>query len=210
MYKSKFIIAAFIFINLFSQERTIYIAKNYWHTGVIISIDKEAVNLLPSLKFFKENNFVDIGMGEKDFYMSPSREILPAAKAILIPTDATIRMAEVPGDTSFLRRISDFLIELKLDNNSFRKLLMFVDSSITKNELGEEIIIEKRAEGSIVFYESPESYHLFNTCNTWLASALKYSGIDIDPSNVITSKELFRELLGKGKVIKFDTTDSFF
>lgn len=210
MYKSKFIIVAFIFINLFSQERTIYIAKNYWHTGVVIPIDKEAVKLLPSLKFFKENNFVDIGMGEKDFYMSPSREILPAAKAILIPTDATIRMAEVPGDTSFLRRISDFLIELKLDNNSFRKLLMFVDSSITKNELGEEIIIEKRAEGSIVFYESPESYHLFNTCNTWLASALKYSGMDIDPNNVITSKELFRELLGKGRVIKFDKTDSFF
>lgn len=210
MYKLKFIIAAFIFINLFSQERTIYIAKNYWHTGVIISIDKEAVKLLPTLKFSKENNFVDIGMGEKDFYMSPSREILPAAKAILIPTDATIRMAEVPGDTSFLRRTSDFLIELKLENNSFRKLLIFVDSSITKNELGEEIIIEARANGSIMFYESTESYHLFNTCNTWLANALKYSGMDIDPSNVITSKELFRELLGKGKVIKFDTTDSFF
>lgn len=210
MYKSKFIIVAFIFINLLSQERTIYIAKNYWHTGVVISIDKEAVKLLPSLKFVKENILVDIGMGEKDFYMSPSREILPAAKAILIPTDATIRIAEVPGDTSLLRRISDFLIELKLDNDSFRKLLMFVDSSITKNELGEEIIIEKRSEGSIVFFESTESYHLFNTCNTWLANALKYSGIDIDPSNVITSKELFRELLGKGKVIKFDTTGTFF
>lgn len=210
MNKLKFIIVAFLFINLLSQERTIYIAKNYWHTGVVISIDKEAVKLLPSLKFFKENNFVDIGMGEKDFYMSPSREILPAAKAILIPTDATIRIAEVPGDTSFLRKTSDFLMELKLDISSFKKLLVFVDSSIAKNEDGKEILIEARANGSIMFYESTESYHLFNTCNTWLAKVLEYSGVEINPNNVITSKELFRELLEKARVIKFDTTDTFF
>lgn len=199
-----------LFLSSFPQERTVYIAKNYWHTGIIIPTDTQDVKYLPVLKNFEDSKFVDIGMGEKEFYMSPSRDIVPAAKAILIPTDATIRIAEVPGDTSFLRRTSDFLLEMKFDTTSFNKLLKLIDSSLTKNNEGKEVVIESRAGGSIIFYECTESYHLFNTCNTWLARVLEFAGVKIAPGNVITSKELFRELLDKARVIKYDTTDTVF
>jgi len=195
---------------LFTQTQTIYIAKSYWHTGLIVEINELSLNTLPVLKDFSDSEFVDIGMGERDFYMSPSRDIVPAARAILIPTAAAIRIAEVPGDTAFLRRTSDYLISLELDSASFINLLDYVNESISRNDDDEVSIIEERAGGSIVFYNSPLSYHLFNTCNTWLARALQKAGIDIKPSDVVTSKDLFYRLLDKALILKYDTTDTIF
>lgn len=195
---------------LFTQTQTIYIAKSYWHTGLIVEINEFSLNTLPVLKDFSDSEFVDIGMGERDFYMSPSRDVIPAARAILIPTAAAIRIAEVPGDTAFLRRTSDYLISLELDSASFISLLDYVNESISRNDDDEVSIIEERAGGSIVFYNSPQSYHLFNTCNTWLAKALRKGGIDIKPSDVITSKDLFYRLLDKALILKYDTTDTIF
>ena len=195
---------------LFTQTQTIYIAKSYWHTGLIVEINELSLNTLPVLKKFSDAEFVDIGMGERDFYMSPSRDVIPAARAILIPTAAAIRIAEVPGDTAFLRRTSDYLISLELDSASFINLLGYVNESISKNDDDEVSIIEERAGGSIVFYNSPLSYHLFNTCNTWLARALQKSGIDIKPSDVVTSKDLFYRLMDKALILKYDTTDTIF
>ncbi|KUG26545.1 hypothetical protein ASZ90_003609 [hydrocarbon metagenome] len=204
----------FIFLSnyflLFAQIQTIYIAKSYWHTGLIIEINELSLEALPVLIKFADREFVDIGMGERDFYMSPSRDVVPAAKAILIPTEAAIRIAEVPGDTAFLRRTSDYLISIEIDSTSFRNLLNYVNESISKNDEGEYSVIEERAGGTIVFYNSPQSYHLFNTCNTWLARALQKGGIDIKPSDVITSKDLFYRLLDKALILKYDTTDTIF
>lgn len=197
-------------ILLFAQTQKIYIAKSYWHTGLIVEINEISLKALPVLNNFSDSEFVDIGMGERDFYMSPSRDIIPAARAILIPTNAAIRIADVPGDTAFLRRTSDYLISMELDSISFKNLLSYVNESISKNDDNEVSIIEERAGGSIVFYNSPLSYHLFNTCNTWLARALQKSGIDIKPSDVVTSKDLFYRLLDKSLILKYDTTDTIF
>jgi len=210
--KKLFLIFLFIgnYLLLFTQTQTIYIAKSYWHTGLIVEINELSLNTLPVLNKFSNTDLVDIGMGEKDFYMSPSRDVIPAAKAILVPTAAAIRIAEVPGDTAFLRRTSDYLLSLEIDSTSFINLMNYVNESISKNDDNEVSIIEERAGGSIVFYNSPLSYHLFNTCNTWLARALQRSGIDIKPSDVVTSKDLFYRLLDKALILKYDTTDTIF
>jgi len=45
------------------------------------------------------------------------------------------------------------------------------------------------------------NYHLFNTCNTWLARALKLSGFEIK-DDIILTEQLFNEAAKVGRVIK--------
>lgn len=189
----------------------IYIAKSYWHTGYILYNDSLAQEHLPVLKNFDSFELVDIGMGEREFYMDPSYDLFLAAKAILYPTEGTVRIAGVPGNIDDLIRWRDYVVELELTGVQFEKLCEFIEESLIMDEFFIPVIIEKRAEGSIVFYESPQSYHLFNTCNTWLASGLRFANLDeIKPFNVITSQNLFEELIKYGEVLKLDTSDSIF
>ena len=77
----------------------------------------------------------------------------------------------------------------------------YINKSFLLNDNEESIILSKRSVGNIIFYKAKESYHLFNTCNTWLAKGLKESGIQIE-DNILLTEQLFNELAKIGKVIK--------
>ncbi|MGB5894337.1 MAG: DUF2459 domain-containing protein, partial [Ignavibacteriaceae bacterium] len=55
--------------------------------------------------------------------------------------------------------------------------------------------------GRIIFFKANGNYHLFNTCNTWLASCLASAGLKIE-DNIILTEELFNEAAKVGTVIK--------
>jgi len=53
----------------------------------------------------------------------------------------------------------------------------------------------------VYFFKANGNYHLFNTCNTWLANGLKQAGSDIEDDIVLT-EQLFNEAAKIGKVLK--------
>jgi len=53
----------------------------------------------------------------------------------------------------------------------------------------------------VYFFKANGSYHLFNTCNTWLARGLKQSGLEIK-DDIILTEQLFNESAKVGKVLK--------
>jgi hypothetical protein len=44
------------------------------------------------------------------------------------------------------------------------------------------------------FYRSRERYHAFNTCNVWVARALREAGCPIDPAFALTVDELLQRV----------------
>ncbi|MCZ7601788.1 MAG: DUF2459 domain-containing protein [Melioribacteraceae bacterium] len=209
------ILILIIFINFSSYAQTedthIYVIKNYWHTGIIIQVDSTTKNDIRALQYFDNFDFVDIGFGDRVFYLHPSNDYVLAARAILVPTESTIRVAKTYNMEDELIRWSDYVLKIRMDSQSILKLCEFIDKSFSKDNQEILRIIEKRLNGNIIFFEANPKYHLFNTCNTWVADALKFSGLEnINPSNVVTSKDLFEELLLYAEILKFDETDSMF
>jgi hypothetical protein len=41
--------------------------------------------------------------------------------------------------------------------------------------------------GESRFYAARSRYHLFNTCNTWVARALQRTGLDMTPAGTVTA-----------------------
>ena len=194
-----------------AETVSVYVVKNYWHTGIIIPINDSAKAYLQVLSSFTGSKYVDIGFGDRAFYLNPSNDPVLAARAILVPTESTIRIAEEQGNVEDLKKWSDYLIRIKLTSNEFNKLCKYIDNSFSKDKTNNPIIIEERAGGTVRFYESNQKYHLFNTCNTWAAKALRHAGLEyIQPFNVVTSRNLFSELEEKAEILKEDKSTSIF
>lgn len=182
-------------------KRTIYLIKYYWHVGILIEIDSTALAGIPVLSRFNDYRFVDIGWGDEDFFQDSETDYYNAAKAILFPTESVIKITAHQSDVAGIIRWSDFCIKIKVTDNQYSRLLEYINKSfLVEND--EYFITSSFAEGAIVFYKSVHKYHLFNTCNTWVAEALETAGCGVSKSGIITAEDLFVEVKTIGDVLK--------
>lgn len=184
-------------------SRTIYLIKNYWHVGILMDVDSLSSILIPPLKNFNNFKMIDIGWGDEDFYQAEGTDYYFAAKAILIPTPSVIRISGFNIELSSIINWSDFCVQVQLSSSQFRKLCEYISSSFMI-ENSNYITTSEKSNGTIRFYKSVHKYHLFNTCNTWIASTLESSGLKISADGIITSDDLFSSLLGLGVVLKYE------
>lgn len=204
----------FIFItinnnHLFSSDSTeksnnVYLIKSRWHTGLIFKVDDIAINNIVALKLFRNFNYVDIGWGDRDFYQSPKDfDLYLAFKALFIPTESVVRIEGYNYGIEDIISYSDYCIKFQFNNNELTNLLKFVDSTFSRGDKNKLIITLKRAGGNIIFFKSKYSYHVFETCNKWVAKGFVAAGFDISPTWVITAENLFWEVKKYGKVIRW-------
>lgn len=189
-------------VNDSSGRMEFYVIKSYWHTGIILNTNDGLFSRLQISKDFFKFNYIDFGWGDEDFYQSESDfDLYLAAKAILVPTSSVIRVAGYYGCIQDIISWSDYCVKFLVDSTGYNNILAFIDSSFSR--IGNEYqATSARANNSIIFYQSIHKYHLFNTCNTWVASAVKTAGFDIEPGDIITAKGLFDRISLIGKVLK--------
>ena len=203
------VIIIFIYsaIYLFPSDSTkfvhdVYLIKSRWHTGIILKVNELAVNNIKAVKYFRNYKYVDIGWGDKDFYQSSEDfDLYLAFKALFIPTESVVRLEGYNKEISDIILYTDFCIKFTLIEKNFINLLKFIDSSFSRNEKNGLIVTMKKTNGNIIFFKSNNSYHIFETCNKWIAKALLAAGYDISPTWIITADNLFDEVKKYGKVI---------
>ena len=93
------------------------------------------------------------------------------------------------------------MIELNVSEEQFISICNYINRTFYIEDDGSTSILGKKGNGKIIFYKANGVYHLFNTCNTWLAKGLKESGIEIE-DNIVLTEQLFNELAKIGTVIK--------
>ena len=148
---------------------------------------------LPLPKYFKNTQYIEIGWGDKDFYMAENETVWLALKAVLWPTESVLHVAEINSHPLWLFKENE-IIELKLSVDNFNKLVKYLNNSFSLNDDNHNIILGKGLYGNSHFYLSNEKYHLFKTCNVWIAKGLKNSGISINSFFALTSKNVMKQL----------------
>ena len=181
---------------------TVYLIKTAWHVGISVKVDSFAVRKLKVLDYFKEYKFADIGWGDEQFYQEPGTDILLALKALFLPTPSVVRIAGIKSGIKDFISASDFTVNVILTKEQYAKLLEFIEKSLAKNAEGKYLITSREYGGEIMFFKSGLKYHMFHTCNTWIAGALNSAGIQIETHGIITAAQLYRELIKTGEVIK--------
>jgi len=182
------------------EQYSIYIINYSFHTGIVIPVNNESLNAVTALVYFKQFSFTDIGWGEEKFYQNPGDNYCMGARAILLPNRSVLRIEGYSSRDNFILW-SNYVVQIYLTKEEYLKLLAFISQSFAKQ--GSDLIIaSEKHSGEVIFFNSIYRYHLFNTCNTWIAEALKVSGLDVSPFLTITAGQLYDEIKDKGRVIK--------
>ena len=182
------------------SEKVIYLVKMRWHTGIIFKTDQIDTAAWKFINDFKNYEYVDVGWGDEQFYQHPGFDIDLALRALFIETNSTMRISGINRGIQEYLQSTDYAERLILTDKAYQLLCSYVQStySVKKNR---PVILSEHFNGGVKFYKAKGYYTVMNTCNTWIARALKSAGYQIT-DNVILSEQLFRETTRYGTMVK--------
>ncbi|MGQ0654160.1 MAG: DUF2459 domain-containing protein [Betaproteobacteria bacterium] len=159
-----------------SPEVAIYVVRHGWHTGIALPRAEVPRGALPEAAHFAQAKYIEIGWGDRDFYMSPGFNVWYAVKALFWPTASVLHLVgleRVPSEE--FRDVA----ELRVTRAGFRALLDYVSSSFERPASEAVLPLGPGLYGTSAFYPSHEHFHLFKTCNVWIARGLRSAGLPI-------------------------------
>ena len=161
----------------------VFFVSNAVHSDIILPLDhpefcwRDKFNRSDFEDDIRNATHVAIGWGDKGFFIeTPTWDDLKAstaANALLWPSGTCLHVNMTHSDWILPESRS-----LKLPSNQFVHMSKSIAASFETKQGDVFIPLDCRNYGtSDRFYEAKGSYHLFNTCNSWLGVQLKEGGV---------------------------------
>lgn len=182
-------------------SKTIYLVSHGWHAGIVIKRGDIPSDVWPQHNDFPEAEYLEVGWGDKDYYMTRSPNMGITLKAGLWPTASVLHIVAFSGSVSRYFPYSE-VIRVDLSEKGFKQLCIYIENSYAIDAAGLIQSIGPALYGEGRFYLSHESYHAFNTCNVWTAKALREAGCPITPAENLTVETLMANVATFGKVLQ--------
>jgi uncharacterized protein (TIGR02117 family) len=179
----------------------IYLIKQYWHTAIVISREDIDSLILPEVTLFNKFSIIDFGWGDEEFYQYDGFDAGLAYKALFYGTPSTLRVEGIGISKEAYFNVSEIVIKIVITPKQLDEILKFISNTVYRDSNGNPVVLSEHGLGRIKFLKANGDYHLFNTCNTWLANGLKQAGVNIT-DDIILTEELFNEAAKIGTVIK--------
>lgn len=186
----------------------IWIVDHGYHSGLIVAqsdlrrvaveIGREDVAAGMRLRWlasrFPDADWLEIGWGDAAFYQqTPSIgdvDVLLGLRAILWPTDAVLQV--VPGWSAPETAFGSSIIRADVSQQGLlglaQRLAETIPEPVPAVGLGPSLY------GQGAFYQAELDYHLFRTCNHWVAWVLRGAGLPASPVPGTFSSTLMAEL----------------
>ena len=176
----------------YGDNTNIYVVIHDFHSGIVIKKSDISLNYLSNVMSFDNAKYIEIGFGDKRYYMSENPGFSTGVPAILLPTKSVMHVVKISQPLKQTFPYSR-VFNIPVSQNQLRLLLQYIRNSflIQNNEvspIGNSLYLEGN------FYNGKLKFHLFNTCHTWVAKALKHAGLNINPSLVNTDNALIDQI----------------
>jgi len=175
------------------EKFEIFVVQEDWHTGIIFKTNDVDSTIWPEIVHYQNKKFVDVGWGDEKFYQVPGYPVFVAARAVLFPTQSVLRI--FPYNTPILSAYfeNSRILKFNITRQELDSLSKFIAESYKRDENGNAHISELYDNNDYYFLAN-RKYHLFRTCNTWVALVFKESGFDVRSFFVLYGKQLLRQL----------------
>jgi uncharacterized protein (TIGR02117 family) len=146
--------------------RTLYVVSHGWHSGVVVE-RADLVKRLPGLAL-GEASHVEIGWGEERFYQARETTLGMALRAVLQSNASVLQVVPFAGSPRGYFAASE-VAEVRTDEAGYAAAVDFIAATFRAplERLGPSLY------GNGSFYRAEGSFHLFNTCNTWVRDVLE-------------------------------------
>ena len=181
--------------------KTIYLVSHGWHAGIVIKRADIPAGVWPEQMDFPAVEYLEVGWGDKDYYMTPEPHLGILLKAGLLPTASVLHVVGFSGAVTRYFPHSE-VIRLELSEAGFEQLCQYLADSFSRDadDLSQPLGPSLYGEGR--FYLSRETYHAFNTCNVWTARGLRAAGCPLTPAFTLTVDSLMSSAAKIGQVIQ--------
>jgi len=182
-------------------SKTIYLVSHGWHAGIVVKRADIPAGIWPQHNDFPEAEYLEVGWGDKDYYMTPSPHMGITLKAGLLPTASVLHIVGFNGSVTRYFAHSE-VIRVELSEAGFQRLCSYLENSYALDQAGRSQTLAPSLYGAGQFYLSRESYHAFNTCNVWTARGLREAGCPVTPAENLTVDDLMTRVAKFGAVIQ--------
>ena len=180
---------------------TIFLVSHGWHAGIVVKRADIPSGTWPQHNDFLDAEYLEVGWGDKDYYMTPLPHFGITLKAGLLPTASVLHIVGFSGSVMRYFPRSE-VIRIELSEVGFQRLCNYLENSYALDEAGRSQPLGPSLYGTGQFYLSRESYHAFNTCNVWTARGLREAGCPITPADNLSIDTLMATAAMFGTVIQ--------
>jgi len=156
-------------------EKSIYLTTNGVHLNIVVPVDNVNPSLLAGIKHSDADRYLSFGWGDEKFYLqTPTWSDLTlntALRAVFLKSSTLMHV------TRYEQKRSDW-IEIKVNTAELEKLNNYVQNAFQTDENGMKIRLQNEGYSPMDdFYKAKGNYTLFKTCNSWVNTGFKKSGL---------------------------------
>jgi len=174
----------------------IEVAGHDWHTGIVIPVTSDALNLCPALMRFSGCRFVEIGWGDQAFYTADSITLVKTLRALFWPSPTVLHLVGLNEPTLEVFPSAD-VVRLELTGEEFGALLKTVNSCFASSSP----ISVGRYRNSF-FYSAKGTYFFTNTCNVWTLRTLRSASVSTIPWAGLRAEAAMHQLAQSGSPLR--------
>lgn len=157
------------------NSELIYLSSNGVHLDIVMKKEDIDSELIKGLVIEPSDQYVGFGWGDRDFYLKT-----PTWSDLTFKTAFNAVFLKGPSlmHVSRYARPREHWVEVKLSRAEQNKLNELIQKSFDTSSSGEKVMIGERGYSlNDEFYKANGSYSCFNTCNSWVNSTFKKSGL---------------------------------
>jgi uncharacterized protein (TIGR02117 family) len=172
---------------------TVFVAYDSWHAAIVLPKTELSVDLIPEMADFPAARYLEFSWGDQDYFPDPNSGVFMALKAAFWSSGSVLHLV---GFDDEVRRFypKAEVVELRLASPAHDRLVAFLTSSFARRNFGNRSQARPGLYEYSRFYPSGGDFSLLNTCNTWVARALKTAGLPVTSAGVITAGQLGEQL----------------
>lgn len=156
-------------------NNTIYLSTNGVHLDFILSKSDIDIDLLNQIKHSGNETYFSFGWGDENFYLNTPTwgdlTFSTAVKAMFLNSPTLMHITKYND-------IREKWIKIKISKEELKSINVYLKNSFAKDKNGNIVILKNKGYSTNDdFYKAKGSYSALKTCNTWVNSAFKESGL---------------------------------
>jgi uncharacterized protein (TIGR02117 family) len=184
--------------------RAIYLIVLGWHTGLAIKRADIPAGLWPESEDFPNAKYLEVGWGDRDFYQAPGFNLWFGIKAVLVPTDSVLHVVGLPAHPTDYFPAAEIL-EIALSEQQLKQVIVSIRNTYAHEDTARAQAINPGLYPNSYFYAAEGKFHLFNTCNVWVAHVLRDADLPVIPFFAVTSRGLLSQAREFGKIVQSES-----
>jgi uncharacterized protein (TIGR02117 family) len=173
-------------------DHVIHVVSNGWHTGIVLAREDIPPGRIAEAADFLNARYLEFGWGDREYYPARRQTIGMALGAALTPSPAVIHLVgrgAPPQSTAPEVEV----LAVPVTAAGLERLTAEIDAAFDRPPGGRAASVAPGFSRDSRFYPARGKFHLFNTCNTWIAEKLAAAGVPLS-TDVTTADALMRRL----------------